>query len=102
MAASVDFIQSYPLNNNNTDVDANSEDFGGTDSRHDSEDTESKHDFQDEKFSESNVDSPYGSVVSENDPTQGGFFPPVKRRSRKDRFRVSYFFIALTLYTCCI
>lgn len=90
MAASVDFIESCPLNNNNTDVEMNNEEFGA-DNRQDSEDAESKLDDPDEKGSESTIDSPYGSVMSETDPSHSGFFPTVKRRgSRGRRFRVSF------------
>lgn len=99
MAASVEFIQSCPLNNNNTDVEMSNEDLP-IENRQEFEDPENlKLEYPDEKGSESTVDSPYGSVMSENDPTHGGFFPTVKRRgSRGRRFRVRLRFTVYPLY----
>ena len=70
----------------------NNEDIGSS-SRLSSEDYDSK---QDEKFSESTVDSPYGSVMSETTMEQAhsNFFPPKKFTGKNRRLKVSHIFVS--------
>lgn len=84
MAASKEFIESCTFNNNNFNMDEIQNNF---ENNHQVNDNfgEMKPDRIDEKYSESTVDSPYSSVMSESlvETTMSNaiFFPPVVLQS---------------------
>ena len=82
MAASKEFIESCQVNNNNSLHIQNNlpqDDF---------------EQFESEKYSESTVDSPYSSVMSESlaEPSNSNFFPLVNRKgsTKSRRLHVSF------------
>lgn len=91
MAASKEFIESCTFNNNNFSMDEIQNDF----ENHQVNDNfdEVKPDGIDEKYSESTVDSPYSSAMSESliEPTtHATFFPSVPSNSNRRRGFVSF------------
>ena len=91
LAASKDFIESCTFNNNNFGMDGIQNDF---DNNHQVNDNfeEVKPDGIDEKYSESTVDSPYSSIMSESlaEPAaHTSFFPSVSQSSNRGRGFVS-------------
>ena len=91
MAASKDFIDSCTLNNNNFDLNEIQNNFENQGSIN----FEMKPDGIDEKYSESTIDSPYSSVMSESyaDQAHTTFFPSTRRSSNRGRG-----FVSLLLY----